>query len=100
MKLCVWPVAMDAVSGVRLIVCNRAVDTVAIADPVLEPIVAVIVDVPADEPVTRPVESTEADAVLELQVAWLVTSSEVPSAYVPRAESFLLCPDAMEKAAG
>ena len=61
-KFCVWPVAMDAVNGVRLIVCNSAVDTVAIADPVLEPIVAVIVGVAVS--VTVPVCMTVRIAVL------------------------------------
>jgi len=100
LKAWVWPVAMEAVSGVRLIVCNIAAETVATADPLLDPMVAVIVEVPADDPVTRPFESTVAAEVLELHVAWLVTSCEVPSAYVPSTESCLLWPDAMENTSG
>ena len=34
------------------------------------------------------------------QVAWLVTSCEVPSLYTATAESCLLCPDAIENTAG
>ena len=66
--------AIDAVSGLTLIVCSRADETVATADPLFEPIVAVIVEVPASAPVTVPVESTVAAEVLEFQTAWLVTS--------------------------
>ena len=35
-----------------------------------------------------------------LQVARLVMSCDVPSLYTPRADSCLLCPDAMENPAG
>lgn len=99
-KACVWPVAIEAVAGVTRIDCNCAAVIVAIEVPVDEPRVAVIVDDPAETPVTRPVELTEASAFCELQVTWLVTSCDVPLLYTPSAESCLLCPDAMENAAG
>ena len=41
--------AIDAVSGLTLMDCRRAAETVATADPLFEPMVAVIVEVPADE---------------------------------------------------
>jgi len=79
-KACVWPVAMDAVAGVTTIDVNKAEVTVATADPDLDPMVAVIVELPAATPVTNPDELTVAYAVLAaVQVAWLVTSLEVPS---------------------
>ena len=96
----VWPVAIEAVRGLTPIVWRSAADTVASAEPLLEPIVAVMVEVPVDEPLTSPDESTVAAEVLEFQVAWLVTSCEVPSEYVPSAESCLLWPEAIEKTVG
>ena len=79
-KACVWPVATDAVAGVTTIEVNNTEVTVAMADPDLDPIVAVIVELPAATPVTNPDELTVAYAVLAaVQVAWLVTSLEVPS---------------------
>jgi hypothetical protein len=79
-KACVWPVAMEAVAGVRTIDVNWAAVTVADAEPVVDPIVAVMVELPAATPVTKPVEFTVAKDVLRaLQVTWSVTSCELPS---------------------
>jgi len=81
------PAGMLELADVTAIDERVAEVTVRVAVPVVVPIVAVMVTVPASTAVARPLSTIATSVLDELQVACVVTSPVLPSAFVPVAKN-------------